>query len=165
MNSMRLYDLADHYQHLLTELYDDETGEINEQALDKINELTDPIETKCINMVRLFKSLEAQQKAIEAERKAMAKREQAFKNQVVRLKDYLLDNMEKCKISKIECPQFVINLQKNPVALDIFDADQIPENYKKVIVDTDDPKIKEALQKGIEIPGARLVQRSSIRIR
>lgn len=165
MNSMRLYEIADQYQFLMDDLYDHDTGEISDKAIERLNELTDTLENKCINITRLFKSIDAEKEAIANERKKMAARESALKNQVERLKYYLLTNMERCQIKKIECPQFVIGLQKNTVSLEIFDADLIPNDYDKVTVEKDNAKIKEALQKGIEIPGARLVQRSSIRIR
>ena len=166
MSAMRLYQIADQYQFLLHDLYDEETGVVNETALAKLQELTDPLETKCINITRLFKELDASREAIEIERKNMAAREKALKNQVDSLKNYLLTNMERCEIKKIECPQFVINLQKNPPAVDVLNADDIPSDYDKPQKrELDISKIKSDLQNGVVIPGVCLVQRNSIRIR
>jgi len=114
----------------------------------------------------LFKSLEATRKAIKAEKDKMAARERAFASQVSRLKDYLLTNMQRCQIKKIECPQFVIGVQNNPVAIEIINEDEIPHEYDKTPKrELDLAKIKEELQNGVVIPGVRLVQRQSIRIR
>lgn len=162
---MRLYEIADQYQYLLNDLYDYETGVVNETALARLNELTDTMEDKAINITRLFKELEASAEAIEKERQAMQKREKALKNQVESLKEYLRSNMERCEIKKIECPQFVISLQKNPVKLEIFNAELIPAEYEVVTHSLDEAKIKDELKNGVVIPGARLVQRQSIRIR
>jgi hypothetical protein len=163
--SMRLYEIADQYQFLLNDLYDLETGVVNETALARLNELSDSMEDKAINITRLFKELEAAAEAIEKERQAMQKREKALKNQIASLKDYLSSNMERCEIKKIECPQFVISLQKNPVKLDITDESLIPPTYEIMTLSLNEAKIKEDLKNGVVIPGARLVQGSSIRIR
>lgn len=165
MNNMRLYEIADQYEFLLKDLYDEDTGEINENALDRLKELSDSMETKCINITRVFKSIEAEQEAIEKERKNMAAREKALKNQVERLKAYLLSNMERCDINKISCPQFVISLQKNPPSVEAYDKTQIPQEYQKITIDYDNQKIKSDLTNGLVIPGVRLVQGNHIRIR
>lgn len=162
---MRLYEIADRYQFLLHDLYDYETGVVNETTLARLNELTDTMEDKAINITMLFKELEASAEAIEKERQAMQKREKALKNQIQSLKDYLRTNMERCQINKIECPQFVIGLQKNPCSVEIVNEESIPEEYTKVRVELDIAKIKDELKNGVVIPGARLVQGSSIRIR
>lgn len=162
---MRLYEIADRYQFLLNDLYDYETGVVNEVTLARLNELTDSMEDKAINITMLFKELEASADAIEKERQAMQKREKALKNQIQSLKDYLRSNMERCEIKKIECPQFVISLQKNPCSVEILSESEIPKEYTKVTVDLDIAKIKDELKNGVVIPGARLVQGSSVRIR
>ena len=165
MNSMRLYEIADQYQFLLQDLYDEETGEINEKAMDRLQALNDSIEEKCINITRLFKSIDAGREAIEKERKRMEDRERTLKNQVTRLKDYLLSNMERCEIRKIECPQFIIALQKNPESVEILDETQISEEYLNTKTTVNIKKIKEDLKLGVAIPGVRLVQKQSLRIR
>lgn len=165
MSGIRLYEISDQYQFLLQDLYNYETGEIDENILSRLNELSDTAENKCINITRLFKSIEAEREAIEKERKNMMVREKALKNQVDRLKDYLLTNMERCEIKKIECPQFVISLQKNPPSVETFDERIIPERYKKISFSWDIQKIKDDLSVGLEIPGARMIQKHGIRIR
>ena len=60
MSAMRLYEIADQYQFLLQDLYDEETGVVNETALAKLQALTDPLETKCINITRIFKQIDAE---------------------------------------------------------------------------------------------------------
>lgn len=165
MHNVKLYEIADQYQYLMNDLYDYETGAVNEMALEKLNELTDTMEKKAINITRIFKELEASADAIEKERKAMQVRENALKNQIKRLKEYLLSNMERCEIKKIECPQFSITLQKNPISVEILNESEIPSDYNRVKTEIDISKIKEDLQNGVYIPGVRLTQKHSIRIR
>lgn len=163
--SMRLYQIADEYQFLMNDLYDLETGEVDEKSLARLQALTDPLETKCINITKIFKSIDAEREAIEKERKAMAAREKSLKYQVDKLKEYLLINMERCSIKKIECPQFVLGLQLNPPAVEIYDEKLVPVEFDEVTVHKNIAKIKEALKNGVDVPGARLVQRNSLRIR
>src|ERR1700689_1089194 len=102
MSALRLYEIADQYEFLLQDLYDEDTGEINEMSLARLQALTDPLETKCINITRIFKQIDAEREAIEKERKAMAAREKSLKNQVDGLKNYLLTNMERCSVNEIK---------------------------------------------------------------
>lgn len=163
--ALRLYEMADEYKFLLENLSDEETGEINEAVLNRLNELNRPIQDKCINTVRVMKGIEAEYKAIEAERKAMQAREKALKSQVEWIKNYLLSNMEKSDIKIISCPQFEIKLRKNPSSVEIYDEDEIPEEYTVTRVELSKEAIKLALAGGIEVPGARLINRNSVQIR
>ena len=72
----------------------------------------------------------------------------SLKNQVDGLKSYLLSNMERCAVSEIKCPQFVIRLQKNPPSVDPYDKSVIPDEYKKITVEYDIQKIKDDLKNG-----------------
>lgn len=166
MKALSLYEMSDQYQFLVNDLYDPETGVVNETTLDKLNALTDSMENKAINITRFYKSLEATRDAIKNEKDKMAAREKAFTSQVDRLKEYLLSNMQRCEIKKIECPQFVIVLQNNPTAVEILNQEQIPNEYdKQPKREIDLTRIKDDLKNGVVIPGVRLVQRQSIRIR
>ncbi len=166
MKSLTLYEISDNYQFLLQDMYNHETGEVDETVLAKLNELSDTAENKCINIVKVWEEFNKEMQAIKEAKDRMAKREKAFKNQIERLKDYLQTNMERCDIKKIECPEFVINLQKNPVAVEVFSEDDVPNIYDKQLKrEVNISKIKEDLQNGIDVPGARLIQRNSVRIR
>src|SRR5579883_2317184 len=132
--SLRLYDIAEQYRNLLANLVDDETGVVDETALAKLDQLKDPLETKCINVCRYFKELEAEKAAIEKERKAMAAREKTLKNEIQSLKFYLQSNMVKCNITEIKSPQFVIKLCKGGERVDYDDENLLPDIYKRISV-------------------------------
>lgn len=162
---MKLYEIAQEYQVALNNLYDEETGEINETALLNLNEIREPLEKKCISVVKYFKGLDAERKAIEDEKKKMAARESAYKKQVDSLKEYLLYNMVNSKVEKISCPEFVITLRKNRASVDDFDPAIIPDEYKKVEVTTKKMDILRELKNGVVIPGARIKYDPYIEIR
>ena len=77
--------------------------------------------------------------------------------------------MEAMQIEKIECPLFKVAIQKNPAAVDIFDALSIPADYmttpKPPAPAPDKAKIKDAIKAGQEVPGARLTQSTRLSIK
>jgi hypothetical protein len=80
------------------------------------------------------------------------------------VRKYLLDNMQRTGITKIECPLFAISIQNNPVAVEVFDPLSLPKELwctpapKPPVAAPDKARIKEALQAGDDVPGAKLVQ-------
>ena len=163
--SLRLYQLADEYKFLQDNLINEDTGEINEATMNRLTELNKPLQDKCINTVRVLKGLEAEYKAIEEERKAMQARENALKSQVAWIKGYLLTNMEKSNINEISCPQFVIKLKNNPEST-MLDFDFNGEDkYWRIKKEPALDIIKADLKAGIDIPGARLIQKHSLSIK
>jgi len=163
--SMKLYEISNEYQSLVNELYNEETGEINEIAFANLKNIKDTMQNKCINITKFFKEIEYRKEAIESERKKLEAREKTLKRQIEHLKSYLLDNMQKCDINKIECPQFIISLKQNPPSVNIVDELDIDDQYKKVEITLDKAKISSDLKSGKEVKGAELVRKYSIQIR
>ena len=164
---MKLYEIANEYQNILEQTFDPETGEINEQAMARLDEVKTDIKEKGIAVASYIKNLDAERKAIEEAKKAMAEREARLNNRVTYLTNYLQSNMERCGIKEISCPYFVIKLRNNPVSVDDFAPDQIPDEYKRIVteVKVDKKKIKEELLAGVVIPGATLRQNQRLEIR
>lgn len=164
--SMKLYEISQEYVEILDNLYDEE-GNVNQQALVRLEENKNAMEKKAIAVASFIKNMEAEKDAIEIAKKAMAEREKRYKTRIEDLKGYLQINMEKRGISKITCPYFEIKLKKCPVSVDIYDESQIPEEYKRVKTETapDKIKIKEEMMVGVIIPGANLKQNMALEIR
>lgn len=81
------------------------------------------------------------------------------------VRKYLLDNMLRTGIAKIDCPLFSISIQNNPPAVEVFDPLSLPAEYMRVPEPKPAPDraaIKAALQSGIEVPGCKLS--SSVRL-
>ena len=75
--------------------------------------------------------------------------------------------MERCAISEIKSPYFVIKLKKCPISTEILDENSIPNDYKKVkeVVTIDKLKLKDEMLAGVVIPGAQLRQNNRLEIR
>lgn len=161
---MQLYKIASEYEQIIDELYDEE-GNMNPQALIRLEANEAALESKAIAIASWIKNMSAEKDAIEQAKKNMLDREKALKNKIDSWKDYIKQNMERRGIQEIKCPHFVLKIKKNPEAVDDYDADNIPEEYKKYTVSLDRVLIKDHIHNGVVIPGARLKQDTSLSIK
>lgn len=162
---MNLYEIRTEYKALLEDICDPETGEIDDTALTKLSELETTMQDKCIAVASYIENLDAERKAIEEAKKNMAAREQRVKKRIEQLKHYMQENMEASEIKKISCPYFDIALHKNPPAVEILNEEEIPLEYKKLEVTIDKAKLRAALLGNIQVEGAKLIQKNSLRIK
>ena len=131
--------------------------------------ITDDIAVKAQGLEYVARSAEAHLPAIDAE----ISRLQALKAHRAKvaagLRSYLMDNMIRMQIEKIDCPMFSISIRSNPPSVDIFDPLQLPISYMvSPLPPPDRPDktlIKEALKAGKDVPGARLVQGQRLTIK
>lgn len=99
------------------------------------------------------------------EAKRLLKRKQALENNVQKLKTYLQTEMERMEIRKINSTLFTIQIQKNPVSVEIVDDSLLQAFFLLQEPKIDKKRIAEILKSGEEVKGARLVESESIRIR
>ena len=131
--------------------------------------ITDDIAVKAQGLEYVARSAEAHLPAIDAE----IGRLQALKAHRVKvaagLRSYLMDNMLRMQIEKIDCPMFSISIRSNPPSVDVFDQMQLPISYMVTPLPPPDRPdktlIKEALKAGKDVPGARLVQGQRLAIK
>ncbi len=163
---MNLYEISTEYQEILSELYDDE-GNVNEQALQRLEQNDIAMEKKAIAIASFIKNMDAEREAIDSAKKAMAEREARFKKRISDLKGYLLSNMERRGINKVNCPYFEIKLKKCPLSVHIDNEDLIPDEYKRTKVEVSPDKIKmlQEMKVGVIIPGVSLQQNMTLDIR
>ena len=163
--SISLYQLSDEYAYLLERLFDQESGEVNTAIAGRLDALEAPLQEKAINKVRFMKAIEAEHAAVKAEREAMAAREKSLKAKIDWFKRDLLGAMERSGINEISCPQFVIKLRKNPESVELDPDVILTTQFQRVTVEPNLEAIKFAIKGGMEIPGARLVQKHRIEIK
>lgn len=118
------------------------------------------IQTKIESYCFVIRNMEAMPDAIKAEEKRLAERRKAIEKRVDSIKHWLFTNMQMAGISKIESPVFTVALQNNPASVVIDDESLIPTDYMRV-PDAPPPSpdktlIKQAINDGFEMPGARL---------
>lgn len=164
---MNLYKIANQYQEILANTFDEETGEVNENALALLEIAKENMNEKGVAIASFMKNIQAERKAISEAKKDMAEREARLNKRVDYLTQYLQSNMERCGITEIKSPYFVIKLKKCPVSVDIQDENIIPNDYKNVeeVVSIDKRKIKDEILAGVVIPGASLRQNNRLEIK
>jgi len=164
---MNLYKITNEYQEALDKTYNLETGEVNECELISLEEAKEKVEEKSIAVASYIKNIDAERKAIEEAKKAMAERESKLDKRVDYLTQYLQSNMERCGIGEIKSPYFVIKLKKCPISVFIEDENSISNDYKKIkeVVSIDKLKIKEEILAGVIVEGATLKQNNRLEIR
>jgi len=126
--------------------------------------IVDSLQDKATAIEHVARGAEAHNAAIDAE----IARLQALKAHRVKvasgLRSYLLDNMQRMGIERIDCPLFQISIRKNPPAVEVFDTINLPAEYmvvpepKPLIAQPDKKRLAADLKAGKEITGARLVQ-------
>ena len=158
---MRLYELSQQWESVL-EIAEQLEPEALKDTLDSIEEA---FEVKVENTAKVIKSLEADVDSIENEVRRLTARKSALKNNVVNLKQYLQDEMEKVGKTKVKGSLFNVGVQNNPPSLRLADEFENQRYLVEVVPKYDKKAILADLKAGKEIDGAEVVQGRSLRIR
>lgn len=167
MSGLSLYQIATEYKADIERLADLDLPP--EVVADTLESMGGELEIKAQNVIGFMRHLESTAAAIKDAERKMADRRKAVENRAKRLKEYVLETMQHHGIQKIESPYFVISIGKNPPSVDIYDEQQVPNDY---LTDPPPPApqpdkklIAQAIKDGYEVPGCRLVQGEGLRIR
>ncbi|EPR4504131.1 siphovirus Gp157 family protein, partial [Listeria monocytogenes] len=156
-----LYSIQGKYQQLLN-LAEQLDPELLKDTLESID---DELETKAENVAFVIKELEGQSLVLETETKRLAERKNTINNNVKRLKQSLFDAMITAKKQKIKTNLFTLDIRKNPPSVIVEDESKLLnyliEQPKKI----DKTKLGDDLKKGIEVPGAKIIQTERLQIR
>lgn len=117
----------------------------------------------------VIRNLEAFGDAIKAEETRLAERRKAHEKRVANIKAWLLENMQACGITKIECPVFSISVKTNPPKVVVDDEKAIPDRFL-VVPDLPPPSpdkkaIAAAIKAGEVVNGCHIEQSSRIEIK
>ena len=102
---------------------------------------------------------------MKAEEKRLAGRRRALESKKKSVKNYLEMQLKAMEIDKVKTSLFTVSIQNNAPSVKIVDEKAIPEDffkYTKSIVKKD---ILGALKDGEEVPGAKIKQTRTLRIR
>ena len=165
--SVPLYQLT-HQLRELNELAD--SDDFPAEALrDTLDALEGDYQVKARNIGLLTRNIEASAEMIREAAKAMLSRADRLEKRSESIKAYLLYNCQAAGITRIECPEFVIAVRKNPPAVIVDDESQIPSTFyvppPPPVPKLDKAAIKRAIQNGVEVPGAHLLQNERIEIK
>ncbi len=164
-----LYELAAQYHDDLVRL---EQMELDEQTIqDTLEGMTGDLDEKVTNIAKFIRNLESSADAIKDAEAKMAARRKTINKKADHLKGYVLHHMLELGIKEISCPYFTVKPAKNPPALDVFDAKQVPDKFwitppppPPPAPAMDKDAIKASIKAGNEVPGARMTQGQRLKI-
>jgi len=160
MNS--LYQISNTYQALL------DKEEFNDADMEALDQIADDMREKSIQIAYALNNFRAMIQSIDEAIDRMQYRKAHLFNKTSRLANYLKNELEKCNIQKIDDhPEFEIKIRKNPKKVEVLDESFIPKDFyeKKEVLTLNKKKLKEALESGQSIDGARLIQETSLQIK
>ena len=162
-----LYDIAAEYRADLDKLSDLDLPP--EVIADTLEGMSGALEAKASNIASLVRNLEVTAEAVKDAEAQLYKKRKAIENRIEAIKSYTLNVMVANKIEKIETAYFKVSVTKNPPAVDVFDPEQIPAHFMRQPEppppQIDKSAIKESLKLGEDVPGCRLTQSLSLRIK
>lgn len=157
---MNLYELSQNYLAVQEMDLDEDT------LRDTLDSIEETFEDKAENIAKLYRTVEAEEKAFEVEEKRFYAMKKTAANKKQFLKQYLEDNMRLIGKTKFKAGVFNFAIQNNPPSVEIYDETLIPEQYLvEQPAKIDKAGIKELLKQGEEVPGAELKQTKGLRIR
>lgn len=169
-----LYQISKTYQELFDEFDDQDLDEEIIQAyFDTLEGIEAEFDDKASNVAIFIKNLLVEAENLKKEKQVLEKRQKAKENKADRLKKYLLENMNKLGIKKIETVQAVISTRKNAESVQVADEQKFIDWAEKNNIDLltfARPKIsktaiKDAINAGAEIPYCQLARSQSLTIK
>jgi seryl-tRNA synthetase len=160
---MNLYEITREAQELASLLETDELTPELEAAL-LINQ--DQLQAKAGNYAKVITNIQSDSDAIDAEIKRLKAMKDTKDRALNRLKEALREAMMVSGIDKIEAPLFKLSLRRSEaVEVDVVEA--LPNDFvtRKVVVTADKVSIKEAIKRGENITGARIVENFNLQIK
>lgn len=162
-----LYTIADQYLQDVAKLQD---LDLDPQTVaDTLEGLSGDLEVKATNVAMFVRNLESLADQIKQAEDTMEKRRKAIEARAESIREYLLANMQRTGISKIDSPYLHIALRKGPPAVVIDDVSLIPYRYMRQPQTPppapDKMEIAEALKFGEKVPGAHLESRQTVIIK
>jgi len=162
-----LYELAHQYREAADKLAD---LDLDAQTVkDTLEAMGGELEVKACATAQVICNMQSLAERIKDAEGRMAQRRKAIESRAASLEAYLLANMQHAGIQKVETPFFAITVKNNPPSVAIDDERMIPAEFMRVppprAAEPDKTAIKAALQKGVDVQGARLVKGQRVEIK
>ena len=160
---MNLYEITREAQELASLLETEELTPELEAAL-VINQ--DQLQTKAGNYAKVITNIQSDSDSIDAEIKRLKAMKETKDRALNRLKDALREAMLVSGIDKIESSLFKLSLRRSEsVEVDIVDT--LPSEFINIknVVTADKVAIKEAIKRGENITGARIIENFNLQIK
>jgi hypothetical protein len=162
-----IYGITTRYANILSVLSDDsiDNNEFGNTINDALCAVEGELEAKCANGIGFLRFLDDKIAAVEAQEKRIKDYKAFLKSRQDVVKKAFTEGLKRAEKQEVITDSGVMKIRKNPPKVVIDCADAIPSEFmRKTITFTPDKvSIKEALQRGNKIPGARLEQGENLK--
>lgn len=167
MSDLTLYNITNKFAELMDRA---ENGELTEEEYNKLGEeLALELQNKSSNIIGYVRNSELLIEAMKAEEKRISDMRKAGEAKLEKFKQYVLENMERLGLSKIQTELGALSVSKNPMSVEIENEDEIPSEFKQevVTIKIDKTAIKNHFKTtGEIIPGTKIIDdKMSLRIK
>lgn len=167
MSDLTLYNITNKFADLMDKA---QNGEITEEEYNELGfEIAQELQTKGANVIGYIRNTELLIEAMKAEEKRISDMRKAGEAKLEKFKQYVLENMERLGLSKIQTELGALSVSKNPMSVEIENEDEIPSEFKQEVVTTkiDKTAIKNHFKTtGEIIPGTKIIDdKMSLRIK
>lgn len=161
-----LYEIDRNIQAFIDGLFAmaDENGEVDID-MEILDDLKEQRQTKLENIALYIKNLASEAFAIKEEEKSLAERRKRTERKCERLKGILVRSMVENNEKELSSARFCAKI-RNSKATEVYDESLIPSDYlvEKTTYAPDKNAIKEAIESGKEVAGARIVINHNLKI-
>ena len=119
-------------------------------------------EQKCESYVSVIRQLKSKSQLIKDEAKRLLDAARTYDKTVERLEDNLLSSI--VQLGAVKTNFVSISTRRNK-SVEISDDAELPLQYQRVKIEVNKTLIREALESGIDIPGASIVEKHSLIIK
>ena len=152
---------------------DEETGEVFFTTQD-LDDLKDALEDKMKSLVGIHEMYKSKSEALKQRSKEIAKSAAVFENKAKYIKDYINNLMVLNGKEKFDAGDRTVSYRKSTKS-EIYDeialrnyidsSDELKEKYIKTTFEYRNKELSDAVKKGEEIPGFRLVENKNLQIK
>ena len=162
---MNLYQIEQQYIDLTNQLIEC-SGELTPELEESLQITQEQLQHKGIAYGYIIKKMETESDIIDAEIKRLQALKKSRENSVEKLKERIKSAMELFDVDKIETPLMKLSFRKS-TSVEVEDVNSLPAIYKtiKITESADKKLIKESLELGKEINGAKLVTNNNLQIK
>lgn len=166
---MTLYSIDAEIASLINRMFaeaDEETGEVNPDILEELEQLKQEREEKVENIGLFVKNLTAEAKAIKEEMDNLKSRYESISKKAGYLESYLSNDLISNNQTKFETARIALSFRKSE-SVNITDESILQKKFlvKKVEFKPDKKAIKEALKNGEKVKGAVLEEKQNLQIK
>lgn len=147
MSDFKLYDFSEQYEGLLEYLEDN--PDLDEEVLkDTLEGITDGAKERIDNIAGLIQKFTDDVDNIKKRQGELAQLKKQKEKSIAWLKDYLVLNMNKLELKKVDSGTRVVSLAKSPPSIVIHQPEKLPEEFKtyKTVVDISSEQLPKPLQ-------------------